>query len=86
MLIKKKIIFIVTFVDLPGVVDELGLGREKVDGGVSEHGLDLIHYTRHLCTRARIDGIKAMSRGISGGKQKITFTNARNRGRLCLFS
>ena len=57
-----------------------------MDGGVSEHGLDLIHYTRHLCTRARIDGIKAMSRGISGGKQKITFANARNRGRLCLFS
>ena len=85
MLIKKNI-FIGTFVNLSGVVDELGLGREKVDGGVSEHGLDLIHDTRRLCTRARIDGIKAMSRGISGGKQKITFANARNRGRLCLFS
>ena len=33
--------------------------------------------------RFRIDGIKAMSRGISGGKQKIKFANARNRGRLC---
>ena len=84
MLIKK--IFIGTFVDLPGVVDELGLGREKADGGVSEHGIDLIHDTRHLCTRARIGGRKVMSRGISGGKQKITFANARNRGRLCLFS
>ena len=84
MLIKK--IFIGTFVDLPGVVDELGLGREKADGGVSEHGIDLIHDTRHLCTRFRIDGMKAMSRGISGGKQKIIFANARNRGRLCLFS
>ena len=60
MLIKKekKNIFIGTFVDLSGVVDELGLGREKVDGGVSEHGIDLIHDTRHLYTRARIDGIK----------------------------
>ena len=27
-----------------------------------------------------------MSRGISGGKQNIKFTNARNRGQLCLFS
>ena len=81
MLIKK--IFIGTFVDLPGVVDELGLGREKADGGVSEQGIDPIHDTRHLCTRFRIDGIKAMSRGISGGKQKIKFANARNRGRLC---
>ena len=33
---------------------------------------DLIHDIRpsRLCTRFRIDGIKAMSRGISGGKQK----------------
>ena len=81
-----KNIFIGTFVDLPGVVNELGLGREKADGGVSEHGIDLIHDTRHLRTRFRIDGIKAMSRGISGSKQKIKFANARNRGRLCLFS
>ena len=26
-----------------------------------------------------------MSRGILGGKQKIKFAHARNRGRLCLF-
>ena len=37
-------------------------------------------------TRSRTDGIKAMSRGISAGKQKVKFANARNRGRLCLFS
>ena len=48
--------------------------------------IDLIHDTRHLCTPFRIDGIKAMSGGISGGKQKIKFANARNCGLLCLFS
>ena len=42
--------------------------------------IDLIHDTRHLCTRLRTDGIKAMSRGFSGGKQVINFSNARNRG------
>ena len=47
--------------------------------------IDLIHDTRNLRTRFRNDGIKAMSPGISGGKQKIKFTNTRNRGRLCLF-
>ena len=31
--------------------------------------IDLIHNIRHLCTRFMIAGIKAMSRGISGGKQ-----------------
>ena len=33
----------------------------------------LIHDTRHLCTRFRTDGIKAMSSGISGGKQVMRF-------------
>ena len=33
--------------------------------------IDLIHDTRNLRTRFRTDGIKAMSPGISGGKQKI---------------
>ena len=47
--------------------------------------IDLIHDTRHLCTRSKIDGIKAMSRGISGGKQVIKFANTSNRGRVCLF-
>ena len=32
---------------------------------------DLIHDTRHLWTRFRIDGIKAMPRGISGGMREI---------------
>ena len=31
--------------------------------------IDLIHDTCHLCTPIRIDEIKAMSRGFSGGKQ-----------------
>ena len=35
----------------------------------------LIHVTRHLCTRFRTDGIKAMSSGISGGKQVMRFAN-----------
>ena len=30
--------------------------------------IDLIHDTRHLCTRLRTDGITAMSRGFFGGK------------------
>ena len=49
--------------------------------------IDLIHNTRHLCTCFRIEGLKAiMSSGILGGKQKMEFGNARNRGRLCLLS
>ena len=47
--------------------------------------IDLIHDTRHLYTRSKIDGIKAMSRGISEGKQVIKFANTSNRGRVCLF-
>ena len=35
--------------------------------------IDLIHSTRNLCTRFRIDGIGAISRGISKGKQVIKF-------------
>ena len=37
--------------------------------------LIIIHDTLHLCTRIKIDGIKAMSRVISGGKKVIKFTN-----------
>ena len=48
--------------------------------------IDLIHDTRHLRTCVRIDWIKAMSRGISGGKLEIKFANVGNRGRPCLFS
>ena len=47
--------------------------------------IDLIHYARHLYTGSMTDGIKAMSRGFSGGKQVINFSNIRNRGRICLF-
>ena len=47
--------------------------------------IDRIHDTRHLCTRFRIDGRKAMSRGIFKGASQKTIVNARNRGRLCLF-
>ena len=46
--------------------------------------MDLIHDSRHLCTRLRIGGIKAMSRGILGGKQVLKFANTSNRGRVCL--
>ena len=38
---------------------------------------DLIHDARHLCSRSRIDRIKAMSRGISGSKQVIKFGKIR---------
>ena len=47
--------------------------------------IDLIHNASHLCTRSRIDGIKAMSRGISGGKQLIKFANTSDHGQVCLF-
>ena len=60
--------------------------RLQVGGVKTVSSIDLFHGARHLFTRFRIDGIEAMSRGISGGKQKIKFVNARNRGRLCLFS
>ena len=43
-------------------------------------GIDLIHDARHLCTRLTTDGIKAMLRGFSGGKQVINFSNTRNQG------
>ena len=45
---------------------------------------DLIQVTRHLCTRSRIDGIKAMSRSISGGKQVIKFAYTSNCIQVCL--
>ena len=53
---------------------------------VSLGSLDLIHDTCHLCTRFRVDGIKAMSRDISGHKQVIKCSNTSKRGRICLFS
>ena len=35
--------------------------------------------------RLRIDGILAMSGGVSGGKQWMKFANTSNRVRICLF-
>ena len=43
--------------------------------------IDLIHDARHLCSPFRIDGIEAMSRGISGGKQVINFANTYEQSR-----
>jgi len=37
-------------------------------------------HTRQFCMRFRVNGIKAMPRGISGGKQKTKFVNTRNHG------
>ena len=54
-------------------------------GNVKVARIDLIHDTRHLCTRSRIDGLKPMSRGISGGKQVVKFANTSNHCRVCLF-
>ena len=31
------------------------------------NSIDLIHDTRHLCKHLKTDGLKAMSRGFSGG-------------------
>ena len=44
--------------------------------------IDLIHDTHHLCMPFRIDGIKAISRGISGGKQvcDLKFASKSNLG------
>ena len=36
---------------------------------------DLTRDTRHVCTRFRVDGIGAMSRGFSGAKQIIKLAN-----------
>ena len=47
--------------------------------------IDFIHDTRHLCTRLRTDGIKAMSRAFSGGQQLKKSADTRNRGQVCLF-
>ena len=47
---------------------------------------ELIQDTLHLCMRFTTDGIKVVSHAFSGGKQVIKFANARNSGRVCLFS
>ena len=45
--------------------------------------IDLFYDIRHLCTRFRVDGIKATSRAFSGDKQKFAGTS--NGGRVSLF-
>ena len=54
-------------------------------GCVNSITIDRVHDARHLSTRLRTDGIKAMSRGFSGGKQVINSYNTRNCSRVCLF-
>ena len=46
-------------------------------------GIDLIHDTRHLFPRSKIDGIKIVSRGISGGKQGLKFAYTSNQSQFC---
>ena len=46
---------------------------------------DAIHDARQLGTRLRDEGIKAMSRGIPGGKRRLKFVKTSKRGRVCLF-
>ena len=47
--------------------------------------MDRIHDTHHLYLRFRIDGIKAMSCGISRGKEVTKFAYKGNHGHVCLF-
>ena len=50
------------------------LNRGRMESlGNDDVSIDLIHDARHLCMRLRTDGIKAMSRGFSGGKQVTNF-------------
>ena len=46
-------------------------------------GIDLIHDTRHLFPRSRIDEIKIVSHGISGGKQGLKFAYTSNQSQFC---
>ena len=45
------------------------LGKSVEDANTFCLIIDLIHDTHHLCTHIRTDGLKAVSRGFSGGKQ-----------------
>ena len=61
---------------------------EVVSGQVSgaSLGIDLIHDTRHLCTRIKIDiGTNAMSRSIAGCKQAIKFSKISNSNRVSVW-
>ena len=66
------------FADIPLNVDD-------IHRATFLHIMDLMHDTRHFCTRLRTDVVKAKSRGFSAGKQVITFANARNCGLVCIF-
>ena len=62
------------------VPHQCGLGTN-----LGVNAIDLLHDTRHLCTRLRTDGIKVVSCSFSGSQKVIKFANAGNRGRVCLF-
>ena len=62
---------------------EMEVLKEKLE---LKKPIDLIHVTCHLCKRFRVDRSKAISRGISGGKQVTKFAKRINRARVCLFS
>ena len=47
--------------------------------------IDLIHDTRHLYTRLKTDGLKAMSRGFSGCRQADKICRYKKLRRYCLF-
>ena len=51
---------------------------------ISFKSIELVHDTRHLCRCFRTDGIKAMSRVISGNKQAIKSATACNRSQFFL--
>ena len=61
--------------------------REKLETILMQNcwGVNKAYYGNVNRTRSRIDWLKPMSRGISGGKQVIKFASTSNRGRVCLF-
>ena len=69
---------------LVGMVDLLPV-KSKASACYVRKLIDLIHDTHHLCTRFRIDEIKAMP-CISGGKQVVKIANIYepNSDRVCI--
>ena len=63
--------------------DALNVCNSAIGFNLLSRPIDLFYDTRHLCTRFRVDGIKATSRAFSGDKQKFAGTS--NGGRVCLF-
>ena len=49
------------------------------------NSIDFIHDTRHRCKRLKSDGLKAMSRGFSGGGGAIKWEKIANTGYLSRF-